>query len=173
MNKIACGFIIEKESIMSMQVDHAEIKLGQIFTMLLSVAAFVFAKPAYLIVLGGIFLVTAVYRPLSPFVLIYRYAVKPLGLMRSDYRLDNIQPHAFGQFIGAITVMLALALFYMGYYTVGWTIVWVLFALTLISYLGWCVGCFLYYQLYRLGLQGFFRHAPTDSSVRLGQRPRK
>ena len=158
---------------MSMQVDHAEIKLGQIFTMLLSVVAVMFVKPSYLIVLGSIFLVTAVYRPLSPIVLIYRYVVKPLGLMRSDYRLDNIQPHAFGQFIGAITVALALALLYMGYHPAGWAIVWVLFSLTLISYLGWCVGCFLYYQLYRLGLQGFFSHAPTDSSVLPGQRPRK
>jgi hypothetical protein len=69
--------------------------------------------------------------------------------------------------------MLALALLYMGYRQAGWAIVWVLFGLTLVSYLGWCVGCFLYYQLYRLGLHGFFSHAPTDSTVRLGQRPGK
>ncbi|HWR75961.1 MAG TPA: DUF4395 family protein [Thiobacillus sp.] len=102
-----------------------------------------------------------------------RHVVKPLGLMRSDYRLDNIQAHAFGQFIGVIKVMLAQALLNMGYRPAGWAIVWVLFSLTLISYLGWCVGCFLYYQLYRLGLQGFFSHAPTDSAVRLGLRPGK
>jgi hypothetical protein len=173
MNKLAWRSAIEKGNIMSRQVDHAEIKLGQIFTMLLAVAAVVLAEPAYLIVLGGVFLVTAVYRPLSPFVLVYRYVVRPLGVIRSDYRLDNIQPHAFGQFIGAITVMFALALLYMGYRQAGWAIVWVLFGLTLVSYLGWCVGCFLYYQLYRLGLRGFFSHAPTDSTVRLGQRPGK
>lgn len=158
---------------MSTQVDHAEIKLGQILTMLMSVAAFVFAEPAYLIVLGGIFLVTGLYRPLSPFVFVYRHVVQPLGLMRSDYRLDNIQPHSFGQIIGAITVALAVALLHMGYGAAGWTIVWILFGLTLVSYLGWCIGCFLYYQLYRLGLQGFFSHAPTDSSAQTGQRPKK
>ena len=157
---------------MAMQIDHAEIKLGQIFTMLMSVAAFVFAEPVYLIALGGIFLVTGLYRPLSPFVLIYRHVAKPLGLIRSDYRLDNIQPHAFGQIIGAITVALAVALLQMGYATAGWAIVWILFGLTLVSYLGWCIGCFLYYQLYRLGLQGFFSHAPTDSSAQSGQRPK-
>lgn len=158
---------------MSTQVDHAEIKLGQIFTMLMSVAAFVLAEPVYLIVLGGIFLVTGLYRPLSPFVFVYRHIAQPLGLMRSDYRLDNIQPHAFGQIIGAVTVAIAVALLQMGYATAGWTIVWILFGLTLASYLGWCIGCFLYYQLYRLGLQGFFSHAPTDSSAQTGQRPRK
>ena len=158
---------------MPMQIDHAEIKLGQIFTMLMSVAAFMFKEPAYLIGLGGIFLVTGLYRPLSPFVFAYRYVAKPLGLMRSDYRLDNIQPHAFGQLIGAITVALAVALLYMGYGIAGWTIVWILFGLTLISFLGWCVGCYLYYQLYRLGLKGFFRHAPTDSAAQSGKRPKK
>ena len=158
---------------MSMQVDHAEIKLGQIFTLLMSAAAFVFMEPMYLITLGGIFLVTALYRPFSPFVLAYRYIAKPMGLMRSDYRLDNIQPHAFGQLIGAVTVAIAVVLLHMGYGTAGWAIVWILFGLTLVSYLGWCIGCFLYYQLYRLGLQGFFSHAPTDSSAQSGQRPKK
>lgn len=173
MNKLACGFDIKKERIVATQVDHAEIKLGQILTMLLSAAAVVLEESAYLVVLGGVFLVTAVYRPLSPFVLVYWHVVQPLGLIRSDYRLDNIQSHAFGQFIGAITVMLALALLYMGYRPAGWGIVWVLFGLTLVSYLGWCVGCFLYYQLYRLGLRGFFSHAPTDGAARRGQRPGK
>ena len=46
---------------MATQVDHAEIKLGQILTMLLSVAAVAFAEPVYLMVLAGVFLVTAVY----------------------------------------------------------------------------------------------------------------
>jgi hypothetical protein len=163
----------EQESAMSMQIDHAEIKLGQIFTMLMSLAAFMVREPAYLIALGGIFLVTGLYRPLSPFVLVYRHVVKPLGLMRSDYRLDNIQPHAFGQIIGAVTITLAVTLLHMGYGMAGWTVVWILFGLTLISYLGWCIGCFLYYQLYRLGLQGFFSHAPTDRSDQAGKKPKK
>ncbi len=158
---------------MTSQVDHAEIKLGQILTMLLTVLAFVTKRPAYLIALGAVFLVTGFYRPLSPFVLIYRLIVRPLGIMRSDYRLDNIQPHAFGQLIGALTVLIAVALLYMDYGTAAWIIVGILFGLTLISYLGWCIGCFFYYQLNRFGLKGFFRHAPTDKSVPLGQRPRK
>jgi Domain of unknown function (DUF4395) len=159
--------------IMAGQVDHAEIKLGQIITMMMSVMAFTFSEPKWLIALGGVFLVTGLFRPLSPFVFIYRYAVKPLGIMHSDYRLDNIQPHAFGQIVGAATVSIAIALLYMGHSTAGWLIVWILVGLTLVSYLGWCIGCFMYYQLNRLGIKGFFRHTPTDRSVKLGQRPRK
>ena len=158
---------------MTTQVDHAEIKLGQLLTMLLAILAFVYKEPAYLIGLGAVFLVTGFYRSLSPFVLIYRMMVRPLGIMHSDYRLDNIQPHAFGQLIGALTVLIAITLLYAGYGTAGWIIVGILFGLTLVSYLGWCIGCFFYYQLNRLGLKGFFRHAPTDKSVLLGQRPKR
>lgn len=158
---------------MSTQVDHAEIKTGQLMTIFIAVAAFVAREPAWLIALGAFFLVTALFRPLSPFVISYRLLVKPLGLMKSDYRLDNIQAHAFGQLIGAVVAAVCVALLYNGYALAGWALVWVLVALTLVSYLGWCIGCFLYYQFNRLGLKGFFRHAPTDKSVIPGQRPRK
>jgi hypothetical protein len=157
---------------MARQVDHAEIKTGQLLTMLVSAAAFFLQDPRWLMGLGLIFLVTAVARPLSPFVWTYRYLVAPLRLMRSDYRLDNIQAHSFGQLVGAATVVVILALLHAGFAVAAWIVVGVLFGLTLISYLGWCVGCFLYYQLNRLGLKGFFRHAPTDRTVILGGRPR-
>lgn len=158
---------------MSRQVDHAEIKTGQLLTITIAVAAFVAREPRLLIALGVFFLATALYRPISPFVLVYRLFVKPLGLMKSDYRLDNIEAHTFGQIIGAVVAAICVALLYAGYAAAGWTLVWVLVGLTLVSYLGWCIGCFIYYQLNRLGLRGFFRFAPTDKSVIPGQRPRK
>jgi len=156
-----------------MQVDHAEIKTGQLFTLAFSALAFLFQEPYWLAALGIVFLITVMYRPASPFVLAYRHLVSPLGLMRSDYRLDNIQPHTFGQLVGALTVGAALLLLFGGYAAAAWVVVGVLFGLTLASYLGWCMGCFLYFQLNRLGLRGFFRHAPTDTSVFPGRRPRK
>lgn len=158
---------------MSAQVDHAEIKLGQIFTIVMAAAAFVLSDPKWLIALGAIFLVTAAFRPLSPFVMVYRYAVRPLGIMHSDYRLDNIQPHSFGQLIGALTVAVALALLYAGFDAAGWAVISVLASLTLASYLGWCIGCFMYYRINRWGLRGFFGHSPTDRLAALGRRPGK
>jgi len=158
---------------MGVQVDHAEIKTGQLLTMATAAAAFFLREPLLLTALGLVFLVTFLVRPASPFVLFYRWVVRPLKIMRSDYRLDNIQAHAFGQLIGALTAAVAVGLLYLGYPLAAWTVVWILIGLTLISYLGWCIGCFLYYQLSRLGLGGFFRHKPTDSRVVPGARPRK
>ena len=158
---------------MNNQVDHAEIKMGQVLTIIISGIALALQNIIPLIILAGIFLLSGTVRSMSPFSLLYRWIIKPLKIIKSDYRLDNIQPHKFGQLIGAITVVLALVLIQFGYTTAGWIIVGVLIALTAISYAGWCVGCYMYYQLNRLGLGGFFKHSPTDKTVIIGARPRK
>ena len=44
---------------MSIQVDHAEIKTGQLMTMLIAIVAFVTKEPFWLMALGLFFLVTA------------------------------------------------------------------------------------------------------------------
>lgn len=155
------------------QVDHAEIKMGQVLTVAISATALILQDITPLIILGVIFLLSGTVRFLSPFSMLYRWVISPSGIIKSDYRLDNIQPHKFGQLVGAATVVMALAFLHFGYFMVGWGIVVVLIVLTIISYAGWCVGCFIYYQLNRLGLGGFFKHAPTDKSKMLGTRPGK
>lgn len=158
---------------MSNQIDHAEIKMGQILTVLFSTTALALQEPIALMILGAVFLLSGTVRAISPFSLLYRWLINPIGIMKSDYRLDNIQPHKFGQLIGVLTIVIALGLIQFGYPVVGWGVVVILIALTLISYAGWCIGCFLYYQLNRLGLEGFFRFAPADKTVTLGARPRR
>lgn len=145
--------------------------MGQILTMAISAAALGLQKPMLLAMLGVIFLLSGTVRALSPFSWLYRGVVRPCGIMRSDYRLDNIQPHKFGQLVGALTTVAALGLIQAGYALAGWGVVAVLIALTLVSYAGWCIGCYLYYQLNRVGLGGFFKYSPTDKSISLGMRP--
>lgn len=158
---------------MSDYVDHAEIKLGQILTILIASVALLTQNTILLVALGIIFLISGTVRAASPFMLIYRWVIGPYGIMRSDYRLDNIQPHKFGQLVGALTSIIAIGLIQYGAPTAGWIVVAVLILLTVISYAGWCIGCFLYYQMNRLGIGGFFSHAPKDKSVFPGRRPGK
>jgi Domain of unknown function (DUF4395) len=162
-----------KEVAMTNQVDHAEIKMGQILTVAISGAALLLQDPIPLGVLGVIFLLSGTLRSLSPFSILYRWVINPAGIMQSDYRLDNIQPHKFGQLVGALTVLLALGLMQFGYLLAGWSVVALLLMLTVISYAGWCIGCFMYYQLSRLGIGGFFRYSTKNKSVSLGMRPGK
>jgi len=151
--------LLRKEPDMSTPVDQAELKFGQLLTIGFSISAYLFNNINILIILGFIFLLSSSpLRSLSPFMILYQYLIKPLHLIKSDYQLDNLQAHQFGQFIGALTVTLAVSLFYLNMPIAGWTIVFILVLLTAVSYSGWCIGCFLYYQLNRLGLKGFFKH---------------
>lgn len=154
-------------------IDHSAIKTGQTLAIVILLAAFVLDRWEPVAALAGAFLVTSVFFEWGPFALLYRWPLKPLGLVAPDLRTDNVQPHRFGQAVGAVTAALAAAALYFNYAILGWMLVWVLIALTAISFMGWCIGCFIYYQLNRLGLGGFFGRKPTDSRVVLGARPRR
>lgn len=153
-------------------VDHAAIKTGQLLSIFVLLASFVMQRWEGVAALAAIFLITAAVHPLGPFVLVYSLLLKPLGLVKPDIRVDNLQPHLFGQAIGAASAAIAAGLLHTGLGVVGWSLVWILIVLTFVSYKGWCIGCFLYYQLGRLGLRGYFAKKPTDDGVPLGSRPR-
>lgn len=154
-------------------VDYSAIKTGQLLSIATLLAALILGRWELVGILAVIFLITALVNPLGPFVLVYRLLLKPLGIVKSDMRVDNLQPHLFGQAVGAASAAIAALAIYTGYTYVGWILVWVLIVLTAISFKGWCIGCFLYYQMNRIGLRGFFAHKPTDKNVMLGARPRK
>lgn len=154
-------------------VDHSAIKTGQLLAIITLAGAFVLNRWEPVAVLAVIFLITSLCFEWGPFALVYRLLFKPLGLVRPDLRTDNTQPHRFGQAVGALSAALAAAALYFNYTTLGWILVWALIALTGISFMGWCIGCFIYYQLNRFGFGGFFGHGPTDCRVRLGARPRR
>ncbi|MBK9050618.1 MAG: DUF4395 family protein [Chloroflexi bacterium] len=70
--------------------------------------------------------------------------------------MDNPEPHRFAQGFGGVVVMAAAAAFLAQLATVGWALVWLVIILAALNlFLGFCAGCFLYYQLHRLGVPGF------------------
>ncbi|MCD6707387.1 MAG: DUF4395 domain-containing protein [Thiobacillus sp.] len=154
-------------------VDHAAIKTGQLLAIVTLTGAFIFNRWEPVAALAAVFLITAITWRYGPFFLVYRLILLPLKLVRPDMRHDNTQPHRFGQAVGAVSALVAAAALYSGHHTAGWALVGVLIALTGLSFMGWCIGCFIYYQLNRLGIGGFFARSPTDGGVPLGSRPRK
>lgn len=158
---------------MSLPVDHAAIKTGQILSIVTLAISYILNLWTLVAMLAAIFLITALAWECGPFALLYRFVLKPVGLVKPDIRPDNLQPHRFGQAVGAVSAMIAAALLYFGQDTAGWLLVAILAMLTAVSYMGWCIGCFIYYQLNRFGLGGFFSHSPTDDSVPLGARPNR
>ena len=55
-----------------------------------------------------------------------------------------------------IVIPLAVVALWAGLPALGWGLVWLVIALAALNlFLGFCVGCFVYYQLNKLGLPGF------------------
>ena len=93
---------------------------------------------------------------LSLFKTIYRRLLRPVGLAKPDIKRDNPEPHRFAQGFGGVVLALAVISFLAGISTFGWLLVWVVIGLAALNlFLGFCAGCFIYYQLNRLNVPGF------------------
>ena len=138
------------------QVDHTGIKFSQLMTMLLLLIAFILDGWFLAAMVGIINLLGAAAGRLSLFGLIYRYLVKPSGLIKPEVVPDFSEPHRFAQgFSGVVTILSAL-LVLSGAPVIGWALSWLVIVLANLNvFVGFCAGCFTYYQLSRLGLPGF------------------
>jgi hypothetical protein len=152
-------------------VDHHALKANQWVIIGLNVLAFVLNLPELAAITAIVMLIgTVLGKP--GFLPLYLYFFKPLGLLKPRPIPDNREPHLFAQGLGG-TFMLggALALFG-GLTTVGWGLVWMVTALAALNaFGGFCVGCFVYYWLARLGLPGFSKSPPPGTAP--GFRPKE
>ncbi len=102
---------------------------------------------------GAVMLVGTIWPNAGLFKLAYAHYVRPLGLLKPNPQPDKAQPHLFAQGLGAIFLMAAVISFGLGVGLLGWllaAIVIVLASINLIA--GFCLGCMIYYQLSRRGL---------------------
>jgi hypothetical protein len=94
---------------------------------------------------------------LSLFKQIYSRVLRPLGLVRADVIVDNPEPHRFAQGFGGLVLTLAVVFLLSGS-AFGWLLVWLVIILAGLNlFLGFCAGCFIYYQLNRINVPGFER----------------
>jgi hypothetical protein len=96
---------------------------------------------------------------------IYRYILRPLGIVRPHViTTDNPEPHRFAQGFGGTVLALGFLALVTGAVTLGWALAWLVAVLAAANlFLGFCAGCFAYYQMNRFGVPGF-RHSPVRRS---------
>jgi len=135
-------------------------KFSQICVVLLSGLAFGFAQPIVTIIGAIALTLSAAVPSVSPFRLLYRYLLVPAHLLRPRVVEDDPAPHRFAQGIGAAFMIAAsIVLTTTNVATIGWTLDLIVFALAGINYtVGFCAGCFVYYQLGKAGLMPHVRY---------------
>ena len=136
------------------RVDTHLAKFSQAGTVLLSALAFLLNQPVIVVIAALILLLSAVAPSISPFRLLYRYVVLPTHLMKPRIVEDDPAPHRFAQGIGAAFLIASSLLLYLtDAITLGWALDLLVFALAGINLtVGFCAGCFVYYQLGRVGV---------------------
>lgn len=142
------------------KVDQTALRTNQAFIIVLLTLAFIADSWLLAAFVGAVMLLGTALPKLSLFKQVYRRFLRPAGLAKPDVIADNPEPHRFAQGFGGVVVALAVVGLLLGYAVVGWALVWVVIILAGLNlFLGFCAGCFIYYQLNRMHVPGF-EHSP-------------
>lgn len=140
------------------KVDQSALKVNQAFIIAFLILAFVLNAVWLVVFVAAVMLLGTAAPALSLFKGIYSRALKPAGLVRPNVIADNPEPHRFAQGFGGVVLVAAVVALFAGATTLGWALVGLVIVLAALNlFLGFCAGCFVYYQLNKLGVPGFTR----------------
>jgi hypothetical protein len=141
-------------------VDQTALRVNQAFIIALLTLAFILDSWAVAAFVGAVMLIGTAAPKMALFKQFYLRVLKPSGLIRPDVVADNPEPHRFAQGFGGIVVSLGVLALLLGATVVGWALAWVVIILAALNlFLGFCAGCFVYYQLNKFDVPGF-EHSP-------------
>ena len=136
------------------KVDQTALKVNQVCIIVLLAWAFLF-NWTWLVALVAVVMLVGTFIPEAGlFKQFYSRVLRPAGLLKPDIIADEPQPHLFAQGVGGFVLLLASFSFLGGLNVLGWVLTAVVIALAAANLLfGFCMGCFLYYQLGRRGIK--------------------
>jgi hypothetical protein len=136
-------------------------KFSQAGVVVLAAAAFLANQPLIVAIAAVVLALSAIAPQFGPFRLLYRFVVLPLRLLRPRLVEDDPAPHRFAQGVGAAFLTAsALVLYLTSNVALGWALDLIVFVLAGLNFsVGFCAGCFVYYQLGRLGVLPRVRYA--------------
>jgi hypothetical protein len=136
------------------QVDTTAIKFNQGSIVGLVVLAYLLELGWLVLFVGIVLAVGTLWPPAGLFQWVYRRVLRPLGLLRARPIRDDPAPHRFAQGLGAAFLGLSsLALLALDAPAAGWALAGLVAVLAGINLVfNFCAGCFMYYQLRRLGV---------------------
>ena len=135
------------------KVDTTTIKFNQASIVTLTLLGFLLNQPYLVLLVGLVLAVGTVWPQAALFKLIYLKLLKPNNILKANIIDDDPAPHQFAQGVGALFLLAgSSALFAFNQVILGWTLAWIVIILAAINlFFNFCAGCFVYYQLDRVG----------------------
>lgn len=138
---------------MPQKVDHTALRFNQASIITLLLLAFLLDQRWLVAFVGAVMLVGTVWPGAGLFKLVYANLLKPRGLLKPNVMQDDPQPHLFAQGVGGVFLVGSFAALLAGAVGVGWALTLIVVVLASVNlFLGFCVGCFLHFQLARRGV---------------------
>lgn len=151
-------------------IDHAALKTNQLVIVALNIIAFILDAP-WLAAVVMAMMIAGAFLGQPAFGFVYHRFMKESGWMKPDVLMDNNEPHRFAQGFGGFVMLFGTLALWVSVPVIGWGLVWLVTALAALNaFGGFCVGCFVYYWLSRIGVPGFRKSPPPDTFP--GMRPK-
>ena len=136
------------------KVDTTAIKFYQALIVAITLLGFLLNQPHLVLFVGLVLAVGTILPRAALFKLIYLKLLKPNNILKANVIDDDPAPHQFAQGVGAIFLLGgSAALLVLNAPILGWVLAWIVIVLAAINlFFSFCAGCFVYYQLNRVGL---------------------
>lgn len=139
---------------MATKVDHSLLKANQVSIIALLVLAWLLDWTWLVAFVAAVMVVGSVWPKAGLFKLLAQRVLQRRGWLKPDVREDLPQPHLFAQAVGGLFLLAASVCFLLGAAVAGWALTAIVVVLAAVNlFLGFCAGCFMYYQLGRLGIK--------------------
>lgn len=139
---------------MQSRVDTTALKFSQTMIITLTLLGFILDQPYVLLFVGLVLAIGTLVPNAALFKQIYLKILRPYRLLKPNVIDDDPAPHRFAQGFGALVLLIAACtVMVFGQVGLGWMLGWVVVILAGANlFFGFCAGCFVYFQLDRVGL---------------------
>lgn len=139
---------------MTKKVDVTALKFNQACIITFTLLGFLLDQPTLVLFVALVMAAGTIWPQAALFKLIYLKLPKPNNILKANVTNDDPAPHQFAQGVGALFLLAgSSALLVFNQLVLGWTLAWIVIVLAGVNlFFNFCAGCFVYYQLDRVGL---------------------
>ena len=135
--------------------DRTALRFNQALIITFLIAGFILNLPIFVLLVAAVMAIGTAVPQAALFQRVYRDILRPAKLLKPDLHAEDATPHRFAQGMGAGMLILALVAFLASNATLAWALSIIVIVLAGINLVfGFCAGCFVYFQLQRLGITG-------------------
>ena len=135
------------------KLDKNALRFNQGAIIVLTPTAFLLQQPWLVAFISAVLLIGTIFPHAGLFKLIYLHAAKPLGIIKPKIVEEDSAPHQFAQGLGGVFLLFSFIALQFNLGIPGWGLSFVVLALAFINLtVNFCLGCYIYFQLNKLGI---------------------